>query len=369
MTNRTSWAVLLCKFKDDTSSFPTINKQDLVDQFTSPEIENVVTYWHDASYGELDLTGSKVFGWVTLDQSQKDYKGLAGRRELVNWARQKAGETFDIAWKRFFGVIVFMSTRTDLWGASGTVVCDVASNLSQILQEVGHGYGLVHSRSVANPIDYQDPYCIMSGLTFGGANPTFAGRFGQSGPRLCSPYAFRAGWLPQLDQVRVDSNGRRPVKTELTLNRYAFNISVQPQVAVIDFDVPEVLTYFIEYRRASDWDRGLSQDALVIHQLRPDGYAYYAGRIPTSVGFENGVTLLPGKAYIDPVYDLSIQVVNVHDGSIDILIALAAAAQPLSVRDIARRKLGRVNRISIRNDVALQANSSLRGRLIEILEQ
>jgi hypothetical protein len=81
------------------------------------------------------------------------------------------------------------------------------------------------------------------------------------------------------------------------------------------------------------------------------------------------VTLLPGKAYIDPVYDLSVQVVNVHDGSVDILIALAAAAQTLSVRDISWRKLGLADRISIRGNLALQANSSLRERLIEILEQ
>jgi hypothetical protein len=323
MSTNTPWLVLLCKFQDDLSADPN-PAAFYAALFTAPDVENVVTYWGDVTYGELDLTGSEVRGWLRLDQNRADYKGLDSRLDLVNWAKQKATDS-GVNVGDYFGVIVYMSVRTDLFGSAGRfVVCDVDSNLAQIQQEVGHGYGLQHSRSVAIPTDYENPFCIMSGLLFGGTDPTFIDdRFGQSGPGLCSPYLYAKGWLPEFRMVRVATNGRTPAPTELTLAPLGERDTAHPQVAIFGFDSPQELTYFVEYR-AGGWDRGLAQNAIVIHQLRADGYAYYAGQIPTSVGFVGGMTLLPGTSYVDPQFDLAVDVLAVfNDGTVKLRIAPA----------------------------------------------
>ena|SRR5215203_6460910 len=86
MSTNTPWLVLLCKFQDDLSADPN-PAAFYAALFTAPDVENVVTYWGDITYGELDLTASEVRGWLRLDQSRADYKGLDSRIDLVNWAK------------------------------------------------------------------------------------------------------------------------------------------------------------------------------------------------------------------------------------------------------------------------------------------
>jgi hypothetical protein len=342
--------------------------------FTASDIENVVTFWRDVSYGELDLSGSKVFGWLTLNQKQQDFADALvsmgnskARSAMVAWAKKAASDT-GIVLAPFYGVTVYMSTQTDLWGDSGIVVCDVKSSLAQILQEYGHGYGLKHSRSVAAPTDYNNPFCIMSGMIFGGTNPTFTGRFGASGPLMCSPYVEAAGWLSPSRIVRIETNGTRPTSTTLRLSPLGGTTPPYRQAAVFGLNVPYEATYFIEFR-SGEWDRGMAQSQVVIHQRRPDGYAYYAGSVPASVGFVNGVTLLPGRSWIDPQFDLSVRLGAVldQDSAVEITVGSAAAVQPLNVRTIARNKLNLTGRLSVQSQILQPATKSLRTSLLALL--
>jgi hypothetical protein len=281
-----------------------------------------------------------------------------------------------------------MDRGTDLFGSSERhAVCDTLSSLSQILQEVGHGFGLEHSRAVANPDDYENPFCIMSGMRFGGdlaipgnptikfSSPTFFERFGESGPGLCSPLLFKAGWLPEGRIVHLATNGRSPSPAFLTLSPLGEMKPLHPQVALLSFNTPQEVTYFIEYR-AGGWDRGLRQKSVVIHQLRPDGMAYYAGSIATSIhvgtGGPDDFTLLPGTSYADPMYDLSVLVLRIMDndgenGAVTIRIASAAVVGPLSVRTVVRNKLGLSNGFSMKSQVLQNRTTSLRNRLVELL--
>jgi hypothetical protein len=261
-----------------------------------------------------------------------------------------------------------MNGVVDLFGSEARhAVCDSLSNFSQIAQEIGHGYGLDHSRSVANPTDYENPYCIMSGMTFGGTDPTFDSRFGASGPGLCSPYLFAAGWLPGSRMVQVTTNGRSPASTVITLSPLGARAPRTPQVALVDLNTPQEVKYFVEYR-AGSWDHGLVQTAVVVHQLRPDGYAYYAGHIPASVGNDDVHIRLPGKVYLDSHYDLSVELLSIYaEGTVRIRIASAAAVRTLSVRAVAREKLGLTSGFSIRRQVLQNITTSLRDRLVELL--
>lgn len=371
MSRATPWAVLLCKFKDDQRGFTMINKQDIEAMFTANDIENVPTFWRDVSYGEIDMSGSKVFGWLTLDQKQADYRSGGTNAQIRSGIAARAKQAASVAGidlAPFYGVTVYMSTRTDLWGSPGAVMCDAGSSLAQVLQEYGHGYGLNHSRSRADPQDYKNPFCIMSSMDFGGTDPTFTGRFGASGPLLCSPYVEAAGWFSASQIARLETNGTRPALTTLSLSPLGGATRPHPQVASFGLNVPYEATYFVEFR-SGGWDRGMAQNQVVIHQRRPDGYAYYAGSIPTSAGSVNGVTLLPGRSWIDPEFDLSVRLDAVldQDSAVEITVGPAAAGQALSVRTIARTKLNLTGPLSVRTQILQPALTSLRARLLALV--
>jgi len=71
---QTPWAVILCKFTDGNDEpFPLQYYENL---FTKNDVGspwNMVRYFHDYSHGNLDLTGTQVFGWFQLDKSVADY--------------------------------------------------------------------------------------------------------------------------------------------------------------------------------------------------------------------------------------------------------------------------------------------------------
>ena len=168
------WAVLLCKFKDDDSE--PYGRQRYEDLFTSSGVGklNMVDFFRDMSHGVLDLSGSQVFGWYTLDKNRSEYTGSGvnpqGRNDLIAWARQAA---IDDLTKHgpFFSVVVCMNVSTDLFGGGSGVVChddrapgNGMSSLSPSLlgQEMGHVYGLNHSRADGSTADYMDPWDVMS---------------------------------------------------------------------------------------------------------------------------------------------------------------------------------------------------------------
>jgi hypothetical protein len=385
----------MCKFKDDQRSFVTIKRQEVEAMFTAPDIENVVTFWRDVSYGEVDLSGSKTFGWLTLDQKQQDFKDALttlgnqkARTAMFSWALKAASDA-EIKLDSYYGVTVYMSTPTDLWGSlqgsNGQVVCDTASSLPQILQEYGHGYGLQHSRSVIDPTDYTNPFCVMSSMSFGrnnqdgtwhdprfiGHDPTFAGRNGSSGPGLCSPYISQKGWLPDSRTQHVGSNGIRPETTILKLSALGEFGAAFPQAAIIEFDSPRSLTYFIEYRRGG-WDKGITYNPVVIHQLGADNYSYFAGYIRTVATDITGKEATPvGRWYVDGQFDLSVEFLSLVDDGAAILIRIApaAAGRDLSVRGMAASKLQLTEGFSMKNQVLTPGEESVRGRLVSLLDR
>jgi hypothetical protein len=367
MTLSTPWAVLFCKFKDDLRDFVTINLNDKMAMFTGLDAESIPSFWQNVTYSALDLSGSQAFGWLKLDKNQTDYVGSGansdGRIELVTWAR-KAAEDQKIDLSPFYGTVVFMSTATDLWGSSKMVVCDAKSPMSAILQEYGHGYGLKHSRAVSSPTaDYTNPVCVMSGMIFGGRNPTFAGRFGVSGPLLCSPYVDVGGWLSRDRVETISTAGAKPKITTMFLSSLGNQKAPNRQVARLHFSAPYDATYYIEFR-AGGWDKGITPAEIAVHQLRPDGYSYYAGGIVDT-------TVSSGRSWVDPEFDLSVRIERIVDSgdTAEITIGPRAAALALSVRAIAAAKLNLAGPLGVRGQILRPGDSSLKSSLLTLVNQ
>ena len=288
---QTPWAVLRCKFKDDDSE--PYGRQRYDDLFTSSGVGklNMVDFFRDMSHGQLDLSGSRVFGWYTLDMNRSAY--LAGlvsgltkeeidavitkaRNDLIALARQ-AASTDLINNGPFFSVVVCMNVPTDLFGGGTGAVCDDGrwaentagpgmSSMSPSLlgQEMGHVYGLAHSRADGSTADYMDPWDVMSNAArFMSPHPNFtdldvrARPVFRLGPGLNAANMAGRGWL---DESRVWGTNNESFDTIVTLRPLHRR------------DLPGFLAarlgkFLVEFRIQEGWDAGLDRAAVLIHRF------------------------------------------------------------------------------------------------------
>ena len=267
-TIQTPWAILLCKFSDNaTEPFPRSFYENLF-TFSGLGTMNMVDFYSDMSHGQLDLRGSKVFGWHTLSQKRSDYTGSgpnwAGRQALIDWAKQ-AATSAGVNLANYFGVVVCMNVPTDLFGGGGKqAVCDNNSMQPSLLgQEMGHGYGLEHSRANGSEDDYQDPYDIMSTWSpYETPNSTYT----DIGPGLNAATMSSQSWL---DESRVwKSAGDFDTTIQLRpLHRHKLPGYLAARVGA----------FVVEYRAREFWDNNNAFPVVLVHRFQNNhSYIMYA---------------------------------------------------------------------------------------------
>ncbi len=275
------WAVLLCKFTDDATEPFARSFYDNLFTASGRGTHNMVDYFRDASHRRIDTSGTRVFGWYTLPKKRSDYTGSgpnqAGRDELVSWARQAATDA-GVDLSPFIGVVVCMNVSTDLFGGGGRVVCDNGSMQPSVLgQEMGHGYGLAHSRTDGSTADYTDRWDTMS--TWDSCYMASHPQYTLIGPGLNAANMAGRGWL---DEARV-WNATTSANTVVTLR------------PLVRFDLPGTLAarvgpYLIEFRVKESWDAAIPEPAVLIHRFQ-DNHSY----IMSSVSGRQG--LIKGDAF------------------------------------------------------------------------
>ena len=305
---QTPWAILLCKFKNDAREPYT--RQRFEELFTSSGAGkfNMVDYFRDMSHGVLDLSGSKVFGWFTLDQNSSEYTGSGenqkGRKELIMWARQKAIDN-NVDLSQFFSVVVCTNVpETDLFGGPDGVVCDDGrwkdpkggwwefdgmTSLSPSLlgQEMGHVYGLTHSRAYGSLEDAEDDWDVMSTVrALMSAHPFITDRdmlgriVFQIGPGLNAANMWGRGWL---DLTRVWTAGAE---------EFGATVQLRP---LHRHDLPGYLAarvgpYFFEFRVPELWDAGIGQAVVLVHE-------YFLGTSYIHTGNSGNQGLIAGDQF------------------------------------------------------------------------
>ena len=279
---QTPWAILLCKFKDDDREPYT--RQLFEELFTSSGAGkfNMVDYFRDMSHGVLDLSGSKVFGWFTLNKNRSEYTGgnanQQGRTDLIMWARQKATDN-NVDLSQFFSVVVCMNVPTDVFGRADVgVVCDDARGPSPLGDSMtnfspsvvghmmGNVYGLDYSREDGSAEDCQDEWDIMSTVNAAliAEHPFFTDqqdRIGRSvfrmGPGLNAANMWSRGWL---DLSRVWTAGA---------DEFGATVQLRP---LHHRDLPGYLAarvgrYFFELRVPELWDYRIAQEVVLVHDF------------------------------------------------------------------------------------------------------
>jgi len=270
------WAILLCKFSEDQSA--TLSTDHYKRLFTGQGSgsSNMTDYFSDMSHGQLDLTKSQVFGWFRIpikDKAEYDSfdakhaadSSIPGSRDnLMAVAKQEAIKQ-GVPLQNFAGVVICVNGPMDFFGALGgmTAVFDSVSGLqpSYIGQEMGHGYGLDHSRKDGSEEDYQDKWDIMSTWS---PYQQPGGEYGDVGPGLNAANMRSRGWL---DESRVWKAGNSDFDSTVQL-RPLHRRDLNGFLAA-DF----LGEYLVEYRIKERWDRGFPRSAVFIHRFA-DNHSY-----------------------------------------------------------------------------------------------
>ena len=274
---KSSWAVLLCKFNDDSTEPFTRDYYEDLFKASGVGSQNMVDFFRDVSHGNLDLGDTHIFGWYTLNKNRADYladtrkPGLTdkefgealtkGRNDLLNWARQAAAANGDKL-SPYVSVVVCMNVLTDLFGGGEGAVCDPDSTDPRYLgQEMGHFYGLDHSRADGSTMDYNDFWDVMStaGSAFSATHP----RYSFIGPGLNAANMASRGWL---DDSRVWQTSNPSFDTVVQLR------------PLYRRDLPGFLAarlgnYFVEFRNKELWDAAIPRPSVLIHRFE-DNHSY-----------------------------------------------------------------------------------------------
>lgn len=276
MAKPTPWAVLLCKWKDQAAEPPRSFFENL---FTpaGAGTRNMVEFFDLMSHGSVDVSGSQVFGWLTLPKDQSAYfpqkspldDGEIDRGGLVELAKATAavpksegGLEVDVS--AFYGVVVCMNVATDLFGGLYFAVCDPGSFRPAVLgQEMGHGYGLDHSRRDGLLEDYRDRWDVMS--TWSDCYIAADADYTEIGPGLNAANMRSVGWL---DWSRVWRSAGRGFSEQLIELRPLHRRDLPGFLAV---EMPN--GYVIEFRTKAGWDAAIPRPAILMHYFK-DGQSY-----------------------------------------------------------------------------------------------
>ncbi len=305
-TKKQPWAVLLCKVKSDATGrfdpkseppnapgvlpFRTVCENF----FTKTNAGfNAVRFFSDMSHGNLDLSGSQVLGWYTLDVNITGYTAVGDpildktQGEVVALARQAAIDA-GVSLNPFVAVVVIMNLATGWaqgtlgWTAvdwrridgrnfDGTLLprATGGGNGTEVLgQEMGHGYGLGHSRRDGSTDDYQDRWDAMStmGDTFRTSDPDYCARC----PGLNAWNMRSRGWL---DESRV-WHGNGQTFSEIVKLRPLHRRDLPGWlVAELPSDggkspyLVELRTPYLDnFPQKEGWDAGMPQSTVLVHR-------------------------------------------------------------------------------------------------------
>jgi hypothetical protein len=301
VSKKLPWAIILCRFK---GSAPNPELEEPIERFYreifTPGSGGLIEYWRDVSLGAIDITGSRIFGWVEVEIPRKKAGGTPpgpngttppgpGRSGLVDFAisavQREGGDPLggfhsQIAiyahnWSKD-GVTQDDGDFATGWGpfwidgsadsrGKVTLTPPHAGDLTE--HEMGHGFGMKHDVSADFQTHYADPCCIMSQAPLF-RHPVWKVMFG---PAVCLPHLIQQDWMYR-QRVFIDDGAWMLLADGITLPlaptsdpgaRANLGIKLTYKKADAAWD------YYLEYARPTGWNQGLSDASLFIRRIGP----------------------------------------------------------------------------------------------------
>jgi hypothetical protein len=231
----------------------------------------------------------------------------------------------------------------------GLVVLPPETNMGAAQHETGHGFGYDHSRALSTPTsDYQDCYDIMSfDVCRNGTSSlyNFQGDFGAAGVLNDS---LPAAVGPGLNAIDLDIQNWMPGGRTYTFSPGSCTTTTRdlaalnhpeasgdmeiriPASVVIPLPTPPGGTttsdyYTIELRDKSFWDRGIPQNAVLLHLHGLNKYPYWVDQVGGSFVGHSGAFYL-GDQYVDTANNVVVAVNRMDTSAHTATVALAAGA-------------------------------------------
>ncbi|MBW4662568.1 MAG: hypothetical protein KME15_28320 [Drouetiella hepatica Uher 2000/2452] len=280
-----SWAVILCSFKGGQGD-ASIEK--FVRQAFTPGAGGLVEYWRDISLGSVDISSSKVFGWVELGITRLEAGGK-GRTALVNEARKAAKNAgIDVETGFFSQIAIFTHdwsrddidrngpNRYDYWldGSSDgkTVSAPPHGHSGSFLaHEMAHVHGLSHDYAADLKTAYGDPFCIMSAMNVKSfSHSTISKPFG---PSLCLPHLIQKGWI-DISRVYRDDGNWMTQSSGITLPLATVNdLSARANLGIkLAYSSNRgIWDYYLEFVRPISWNQGFNDSYLLVRRMFASG--------------------------------------------------------------------------------------------------
>jgi hypothetical protein len=256
------FAVLLCKFKDTEQT--ELNPRFFYEDLFRRGAGGINDYWLAASHGKINLDGTEIFGWKTLDQKLAEYiASHVSRWDKIQGAIDAFPEV-DVA--QYFGVVAMFNSDVEDGGRSGigVLVNFDNHNATYLAHETGHLFGMGHSFDQSDrkqkpwsaPGEYYDTHDVMSAMgVYHYPHP----RFGSTGPLLCAAFMDFQGWF---DASRIWT----PPHSGSMMDTFELVSLGHPEVkGYLAARVGDSL--YVEFRTNDGWDQGLPRATVLIHEL------------------------------------------------------------------------------------------------------
>ena len=306
------WAIILCRF-NDILTIPQ-PRDYFVDLFTWNGTGGMCDYWRVVSCNTLDLTRSEVFGWFTMGHSTSELSQLnfpGDRSKLVQWGIDAASAN-GVNLTPFKTVLVVQNYGQEHGAATnGIVIIQKNSTLCEfgfICHEMGHGFELPHSYSANPDMGYGDGWDLMSfptttfqfSINFRGTQGEATVGLNARNLEALNAIPVRRAWWKSdpdfSDRITLDPLNQTPIGNHGFLIAKITPEATQPPR-------PNGSSYTVEFRRKSGWDQNISQDAVLIHEIRSNGYSYLQPG--------KGEQFIGGQQFVTPDPKVFVKIVSI----------------------------------------------------------
>jgi hypothetical protein len=243
-------------------------------------------YWRAVSCNTLDLTGSRVFGWFTMNHASTELAALTfpGDRYIpVQWGIE-AAQANGVNLAPFRSILVVQNAGNDHGAAgNGILIIHGDPNLCEfgfISHEMGHGFGLPHSWAAGNPdVGYGDGWDVMSWQTttynfpisFQGAQGLATVGLNARNLEALNAVPTRRSWSPAgadfSEQITLDPLNQPGI------GNHGFLIAKIPPSVTWPIRTNNS-SFTVEFHRRAGWDQAIPQDAVIVHEVRANGLSY-----------------------------------------------------------------------------------------------